>query len=337
MYDSESHSKSPFRALGVQIIILSVVCSCFTFECGANPKQFAYAIAGYSTPEATLRSPTAMVVDPNTGELLVCFAAQATVVIFDQNGRHPFEFSTRDYIASSRQVIVDSLGHIFVLGDDGGSKIAIFDYNGKFLRELRPTDPQTQSKLNVAGIALDHQNNLYVIALQPATVTVYSPDFNFADKFALFNDFDQDTRETDLLGKVSIIDSTLVIPVPLAHQVVCYTLAGKLLKVFGTAGGGPGELSYPIDVASDGLNGFLVLDKHRHTVLHFNVNGKFIDEFGGMGQGDGWFYHPNAIVLDIFGHAVVSQSFLGRIQALNVASGSDYSEPATTGKSVPSH
>ncbi|MBU1937594.1 hypothetical protein KKG05_09365, partial [bacterium] len=78
-------------------------------------------------------------------------------------------------------------------------------------------------------------------------------------------------------------------------------------------------LSFPIAAAADGQGGILVLDKHRHTILQYSDAGKFIQEVGGMGTGSGWFYHPRALAVNEAGQGYVTQTFMNRIQTIQIA------------------
>ena len=284
----------------------------------------SYPVGGPGMPQ-----PTCLYVDAHRGEIYVADATSSRVVIFDRHGRYDFEFKTAGRLNGLRQVVADSLGRILVLGDPREHTLAQYDYNGDFLRYLDLYYPGTDSLLDVASMALDGRDQLYLLCARPAHIYVYTACGAYTGDFPIFEEMDSETQESPVPGTLAVIDQMLVIPLPMDAQVARYTMDGKLDDIIGMMGGGPGELSFPVAVIGNGRGGMYVLDKHRHTVLEYDRAGNYLREFGGLGQSVGWFYHPTTLAVSADGLCLVGQTFQNRVQAMLIQ------EPAgTTGLST---
>lgn len=120
----------------------------------------------------------------------------------------------------------------------------------------------------------------------------------------------------------SLRRTKIVLPFPVFGNVSCFDLTGKLTRSVGTAGGGPGELSFPIAGVPLKDGGFAIVDKHRHLVQFFRPDGRFEFEAGGAGLVAGWFFHPTSLVACADGTLLVGQTYGDRVQALAVQTAS---------------
>ncbi|MBU1706695.1 hypothetical protein KKB28_02115 [bacterium] len=288
-----------------------------------QPSYYLYDVAPPSGTTEMLR-PSSVYFDARHDEIYVADTGNNRIVIFDNFGNYIFEFADRKHLSAPGQVAVDSLGRIFVLCKSYREKLSIFDYNGTFLRDLNLTEywlsfPFADSSVSISSFLLDENDQLFVLRGRPTHIYVYSSEGQPLYDFPLFENLDAQSREQSLLGTLSIVNGDLVIPMPIFSQLARYTKQGEFVRIFGYSGGGKGELSFPIAAAEDGQGGLLVLDKHRHTILQYTDGGKFIQEFGGMGTSPGWFYHPRALAVNEAGQGYVTQSFMNRIQTIQIA------------------
>ncbi|MFZ5434087.1 MAG: hypothetical protein ACOZB3_09975 [Calditrichota bacterium] len=297
-----------------KVLILSI---CLGTTAFSQPATFVFdvAVPAGGTP---LTRPGGVYVDQRTQELYVVDSGNSRIVIFDKNGRYDFSFSDRRHMLAPEQIAVDSVGRIFVLNSIDHSKLHIFDYNGKYLSDLTLSYPDRSETISVASFLLDDQDRLFAATIQPAHMYVFTATGSFLYDFPLYADGDNQTRDQSSLGRMSIVNGDLMIPMPMVSQVARYTLSGELTMMFGIAGGGFRELAFPVAVAGDGEGKILVLDRMRHTILRFNNDGTFADERGGLGDDKGWFYLPSAMAGQTDGLCYVAQMYNSRVQAIRV-------------------
>jgi DNA-binding beta-propeller fold protein YncE len=305
------------------LLVLALVCLVTVGK--GQPAQYLFDVAPPAGALGLLR-PSSVYFDPRQEEIYIADTGNNRVVIFDKNGNYVFEFSDYRHLSAPEQIAVDSLGRIFVLSSSRREKLAVFDYNGTFLHDLVPTEywmsfPFSDSTLAISSFLLDERDGLFVLRSRPAHVYVYTSDGQPLYEFPLFEGMKAEIREQPLLGNLALVNGTLVIPMPMFSQVARYTKRGKFIDIFGFLGGGRGELGFPIAAAADGQGGILVLDKHRHAILQFRDDGSFVREVGGMGSGPGWFYHPRSLAVNEDGQCYVAQTFMSRVQAVQVVSG----------------
>jgi sugar lactone lactonase YvrE len=86
---------------------------------------------------------------------------------------------------------------------------------------------------------------------------------------------------------------------------------------FGDNGTGPGKLSGPTGVATDGEGNIWVLDTGHSRVQKFNPDGEFIGQFGDQGSSDGQFWGAHGIALDPNGNIWVADTTTSRVQEFN--------------------
>lgn len=288
-----------------------------SFEIGASLR---YPAGDQDSPQ-----PTGLFVDNHTGDIYVADATTARIAIYDAQRRFNFEFSTRERVTNPQQVAVDAMGRIYVLGDTRQHVLSVFDYNGEFVRYLDLTVDGV--RLEPDGLALDADDNLYVLTAEPAWTHVFSTAGEFIRSYRILQELDQETQNTPMFGSVTVIGQEMIVPLPFIGQVARVDLSGKLICIFGIPGGGPTELSFPAACAKTSNGEYAVLDKHRHLIQFIDVDGKYLREVGCAGLAEGCFFHPTGLVTCADGTLLVGQAYANRIQSVvfrseAVASGS---------------
>jgi ABC-type Fe3+ transport system permease subunit/DNA-binding beta-propeller fold protein YncE len=83
------------------------------------------------------------------------------------------------------------------------------------------------------------------------------------------------------------------------YRVMVYTPKGEFVREWGSEGTGPGQFTYPTDVAFDAAGNVYVSEYGDNDRIQvFDSTGKYIREFGTFGDGDGQFMRPQSMVID---------------------------------------
>jgi DNA-binding beta-propeller fold protein YncE len=167
-----------------------------------------------------------------------------------------------------------------------------------------------------SGIALDAQENMYVVDTARKTVGVYGPDGKplreFSDPTLTRPNGIAIDRER---GRVYVVDTGSR---EKDHFVRAYDLAGRQLHtVGGKPGGGFGEFNYPTYVTVDNAGNVYVTDTLNSRVQKFDPDGKFLFSFGQMGSNWGEFDKPKGVAVDSFGNVYVADSGWSNVQIFN--------------------
>jgi len=93
-------------------------------------------------------------------------------------------------------------------------------------------------------------------------------------------------------------DGNVYVPDTHYQRVMVYSPAGVLLRQWGRAGKGPGEFTYPTDVAFDGSGKIFVSEYgDNDRVQVFDQAGNYLYQFGQFGDGNGQFSRPQSMVI----------------------------------------
>ncbi len=260
--------------------------------------------------------PTGLFVDSHTGEIYVADAATARIAIYDAQRRFNFEFSTVNRLANPRQVAVDSQGRIFVLGDSREQRLAVFDFNGDFLRYIELTADGAMFEPMCFTVTED--DRLLLLAAMPARIYEYTTEGVFAKEFPILVNADEASQMTPMLEDLNVVGELMVVTLPMFGQAVVCSLEGKLIRFLGVAGGGPTELSFPMAATVAPNGGFIILDKHRHLVQFLDSKGSFVREVGNFGTRAGLLFHPTTLAVCADGTILVGQMFANRVSAITL-------------------
>src|SRR5262249_27174167 len=79
-----------------------------------------------------------------------------------------------------------------------------------------------------------------------------------------------DVTSPNLVGRISVFDKT-----------------GKLLRIIGKAGTGPGEFRTPHAIEFDSQGRLIVADRHNHRIQILTKEGRFVTEYDDFGRTSG--------------------------------------------------
>jgi len=88
-----------------------------------------------------------------------------------------------------------------------------------------------------------------------------------------------DVADPKLIGRISVFDKK-----------------GKLLRIIGKAGTGPGEFRTPHGLAFDSKGRLIVADRHNHRIQILTKDGKFVSEYDDFGRTSGLAIDKNDVI-----------------------------------------
>jgi hypothetical protein len=181
-----------------------------------------------------------------------------------------------------------------------------------------PSWPQRPAEVpwgQMAGIAVDKQDNVWIYTRTNPTIQVYAPDGHYrfgwraesTNSIAHFIRFDSE-------GNVWTADVGL-------HLVTKRSPDGRLLLTLGTegqAGEDAHHFNKPTDMAFGPNGDIFVADGYgNNRVVHFDKHGRFIKAWGKLGIAPGQFSIPHSIGCDSKGRVYVADRNNVRVQVFD--------------------
>jgi sugar lactone lactonase YvrE len=177
-----------------------------------------------------------------------------------------------------------------------------------------PAWPERRKELvwgGMSGVAVDGQDNVWVLSRTNPFVQVYQADGKFLRSWGddLFSS--PHKLVLDRQGNVWVTDTR-------QHVVMQCSPQGKLLRTLGTRGE-PGcderHFDKPTDMVVTPAGEVFISDGYGNArVVHYDREGKFVKSWGKLGIGPGEFNLPHAIAVDSQGRLYVADRNNARIQ-----------------------
>jgi DNA-binding beta-propeller fold protein YncE len=178
------------------------------------------------------------------------------------------------------------------------------------LRDWAPLPPDIPPA-RISTVAVDSADRLYVLRRgSNPPVLVYSASGDFVGSFGDDTIFDAHGISIDARDRVFVVDRD-------AHQVLCFSTAGKVLFTLGDRHrpSWNAPFNHPTDVAVAPDGEIYVSDGYGNGNVHvFTADGTHRLSFGAVGRGAGEFMTPHALVIDRQGRVVVADRENNRVQ-----------------------
>ena len=213
-------------------------------------------------------------------------------------------------IAKPMAMATSDDGERLYVTDDMQNKVFAFDFKKKTLSTLEDVGVPS-------GIALDAEENVYVVDTSKKQITVFGRDGK------VMKEITDPTIERPngvaidkVRGKIYLVDTGS--RTSKEQNVKIYNLDGKRIGAIGGApGGDDGQFSYPTFATVDPDGNLYVTDTMNGRVQKFDASGKFMKIFGQTGTAWGEFDKPKGVALDSFGNLYVVDSGWSNVQIFN--------------------
>jgi DNA-binding beta-propeller fold protein YncE len=213
-------------------------------------------------------------------------------------------------IAQPMSLAVSDDAQRLYVSDPLQHKVFTFDFASKTLRKIEGVNFPS-------GIALDEQENLYVVDTVKKTVSVFDRNGTF------LRDINDGTlvrpngiaidRVNDRVYVVDTGDSESK-----EQNVKVYSKAGaRIGSIGGAPGGDLGQFSYPTMATVDKDGNVYVSDTLNARVQKFDAKGNFQMSYGKLGSSWGEFDKPKGVAVDSFGNVYVVDTGWSNVQIFN--------------------
>ena len=289
---------SAWLAIGGLLVIL--------FGCASAPKQEATARMVWPPPPLAPRIEfiRSIASDQDVGRDTT-FSQKLTMFV---GGETP----GINQIAEPTGVAVSDDGERLYVADFMQLQVFVFDFAHKTFTKIGNNERLARPM----GIALDAQENLYVVEEESKGISV----FNRQGKKTGFITDPSISRPTGIAidrerGKIYLSDTSHTKTGE--HSIKVFNLSGKLIGSIGKKGTQPGEFLFPTYLTVDAKGNLYVADTLNSRVQMFDHDGKYLKSFGSRGSAWGMFDKPKGVAVDSFGNLYVVDSGWSNVQIFN--------------------
>lgn len=221
----------------------------------------------------------------------------------------------RQHVYQPMDIVVSDDGKRLYVSDFGQLLVFMFDFENK---TVTPIQPGERAFGRPHGLALDADENLYVVEQANAQITVLDREQNV---IGMYTDPSL-VRPADIAidrerGRFYVADPARVFSE--THSVKSFSLDGTFLGEVGNGRGTcEGCLLFPTYVEVDDATGNLyVTSTLKACVDVFDADGNFVSQLGERGKNFGMFDKPKGVAIDTFGNAYVVDSGWSNVQIFN--------------------
>jgi hypothetical protein len=196
--------------LACSLVVFMVSLSAPAIAQGNSPLAVPASVVRELTPPGTANGflrPEGVFVDNKFDEVYVSDVGHNRIIVFDTSGLYKFEFSGNDIFGTPGDVVVDSLGFIYVIGS--GNSIYLFDYDGLYLRELQLSGLPQGLTLNINHLTIDESDNLYIIDGTKAIIFIFDTQGTLRQQFSVLTDVSEKERREATFGAPRIFAGSI--------------------------------------------------------------------------------------------------------------------------------
>ncbi len=265
-----------------------------------------------------LVKPRAIAIDANDRIYLVDWTAR--IQAFDRDGKYlDISWTTPDYRNGRPSGLsIDADGNV-VVSDSHYHRVRVYSPDGGLLQTIGGTPGTEPGELGYISDAVrDAAGNFYVSEFgENQRISKFGPDGSFVTCWG------SPGAELKQFARIRAMtlgpDGNLYVADACNHRIQVFTTDGTFVRAFGTPGAGPGELSYPYDLAfSTGATPYLyVVEFGNSRVQKFTPAGESLGCWGSPGHAPGQLLSPWALAVDRRGRVHVVDSHNDRIQRID--------------------
>ena len=205
-------------------------------------------------------------------------------------------------------------GNLVYVVDGGKHRILVFNLHGKFKYSFG-SQGKGKAEFNYpVGIDVASNGTVYVADSGNRRVQVFGKKGKYIRQFKIKSGRYR-IRPVDVL--IDEKNKELYVSGNETHEVLVFTLKGKLKRKWGGNGLSEGEFRYPATLAHLNDGRIAVVDVLNSRVQVFDKKGKYSTQISGWGVTAGKVFRPKGIAVDNKGNIYISDSYLNVVQVFS--------------------
>ncbi|MDH5466855.1 MAG: PEGA domain-containing protein [Candidatus Aminicenantes bacterium] len=156
--------------------------------------------------------------------------------------------------------------------------------------------PVSQIFKDVAGVAVDSQNNIYIVSEGARKIQKITSDWKFDNTWG---DGGKEARVIKSPGGIAIDkQGNVFVTDAKNHCIIKFDQTGKFKIKWGDFGAENHQFNEPLGIATDSQGNVYVVDSVNSRVKKYDNNSKLLRIWGRRGAADGDFVYPKAIAIN---------------------------------------
>ncbi len=204
-------------------------------------------------------------------------------------------------------------GKRLYVADQGKASVIIFDFEARRVSLLGGELHRFKAPF---GIAVDDEDNVYVVDTEQRLIRVFSPGGVFLRNIT-HKGLERPTGIAidSIRRRIYVADSSSLDSYN--HVIWIFGVDGMFIDAIGGRGTEEEKFFFPTYLAFDGDGNLYVSDTMNARVQVFSPEGRHIKTFGQRGDALGMFNRPKGVALDTFGNVYVVDSGWSSVQIFN--------------------
>lgn len=220
------------------------------------------------------------------------------------------------------------------IADLGAASVFVFDFHVPEVRTLSFDDAGLPGSVKAVSLALDGNDNLYVMEPRYSKILVY----NSSEKFA--KSIDIKTLKRPIALAIDKKRSRLYVADLELSRINVFDLDGRFLFAFAGPGDAAGQLNRPVGMCVNSRGELLVAEAFNARIQIFDSHGKFVRVFGARGTGESQFQLIKGVAVDSDDNVYVIDGRSNNIKIFSDAGAfllalGDYYVISSSGKAAP--
>ncbi|UCE60953.1 MAG: hypothetical protein JSU63_04215 [Phycisphaerales bacterium] len=215
-----------------------------------------------------------------------------------------------DKLYGPRAVFCADDGHSVWVADPGGRRVHVFDLEERTYTKI--TQVRGLPLRSPVDVAAGPEGTVMVCDSESVAIHLFSGDRDDdVNSLRLPEEIQRPValHYAEQLEEIFVVDAA-------AHDIKVLDTTGRLLRMIGRRGSGPGEFNFPCDIVEyDGR--LWVVDAGNHRIQALTPLGKPLSEFGREGDAPGNLALPKGIAFDSEGHAYVVDARFENVQVFD--------------------
>ncbi len=203
-------------------------------------------------------------------------------------GKHSIKITKDNYSVWEEEIEVD-------VGEGAQSVSASLTLvNYKYVRQWG--SPASQILRNPAGVAVDKENNIYVVSEGARRIQRVTSDWKFDNNWG---EGGKEAKVVKTPGGIAVDNQGNVFVTDTKnHCVLKFDKSGKFRNKWGALGSAVAQLNVPLGIATDSQGNVYVIDSGNSRVKKHDNTGKLLKVWGQRGVEDGNFAYPKGIAVN---------------------------------------